>query len=105
MRDRSLTALQKLEQCNSVEDLVATFGDDKISPFMSPVVARLYDALLSYERASMIRGVVDDFYAAFGTPVTGSSFLEVGCGTGRILLGMADRIPTVHSLAWTHRQR
>ncbi|MFA5262325.1 MAG: class I SAM-dependent methyltransferase [Opitutaceae bacterium] len=92
MCERRLTAVQQLERCNTLSDLAAAFGIDQVSPFESPVVARLYDALLCYERASMIRGVVDDFYAAIGTPVAGSSFLEVGCGSGRVLIEMANRI-------------
>jgi ubiquinone/menaquinone biosynthesis C-methylase UbiE len=39
----------------------------------------------------MIHGVVDDFLAAIGTVPPGARFLDVGCGSGNVLLEMARR--------------
>jgi ubiquinone/menaquinone biosynthesis C-methylase UbiE len=93
MSERCLTALQKLDQCQSLDDLVSAFGCDTASPFDSPVVPRLYDALMVYERAPMLAGVVDDFVALMDTPVSGARFLDVGCGTGRVILEIARHFP------------
>jgi ubiquinone/menaquinone biosynthesis C-methylase UbiE len=91
VNEEHLTALEKLERCVSVEDLNAAFGSELNSPFEDPVIARLYDALLIYDRASMIHVAVDDFCAAIGSPGANSRFLDVGCGTGRVLLEIANR--------------
>jgi ubiquinone/menaquinone biosynthesis C-methylase UbiE len=48
---------------------------------------------MAFERASMLAGVVDDFVALMGSPIAGARFLDVGCGTGRVILEIARRFP------------
>lgn len=84
-------ALGKLGRCHSLADLGEAFGDKWVGGFQDPVLARLYDALLSNERSSMVRDCVEDFCAAIGKPPIGTRILDFGCGAGHVLLGLAER--------------
>jgi ubiquinone/menaquinone biosynthesis C-methylase UbiE len=93
MSRSQFTALERLEQCQSVEDMLRAFPsrDDRFAPFDDPVIARLYDALLASDRASMIKSATNDFCAAIGRVKKGAHFVDVGCGSGRTLLDLAGR--------------
>ena len=86
-----------LYNCNSLDDLVEAFDGDfapgESSPFNDLFIAKTYDSLMDGTRASMLKGTIDDFCNSIKTPISdGTRFLEVGCGSGRVTLALADRL-------------
>ena len=96
------TSIQRINECNNWSELIDLFfegegfdirrrnTDAPLDLYLNPVLCRLYDALHEEERARYLKDIVAQLKRYVMALSDASTVVEVGCGPGRILLGLAS---------------
>jgi SAM-dependent methyltransferase len=100
--DTMLTLSQKIDRSATWQELIGLFysggrfdigrrnTDAPLNLYLDPVLCRLYDALHEEERANYLQGIISEIKQHVFMLPEGSTVVEIGCGPGRIVLGLAS---------------